>query len=47
MGIDIGGPVDTPIHAFADGSILHFGYNSAHGDYGHVIITKHEISSTD
>jgi murein DD-endopeptidase MepM/ murein hydrolase activator NlpD len=41
MGLDIGGPVDTPIYAFADGQILHYGYNSAPGDYGNVIVTKH------
>ena len=44
IGLDIGGPVDTPIQAFADGEILHFGYNGAPGDYGNVIITKHIIS---
>ena len=43
MGIDIGGPVGTPCMAFMDGEISHFGYNPAAGDYGNVIITKHEI----
>ena len=44
MGIDIGGPVGTPCMAFMDGEIAHFGYNPAAGDYGNVVITKHEIS---
>ena len=43
MGIDIGGPVGTPCMAFMQGEISHFGYNPAAGDYGNVIITKHEI----
>ena len=46
MGVDIGGPVGTPCMAFADGEISHFGYNPEPGDYGHVIITKHNISGT-
>jgi len=41
VGIDIGGPVDTPCMAFIDGEISHFGYNPEPGDYGNVIITKH------
>lgn len=43
VGIDIGGPVGTPCMAFMDGEISHFGYNPAAGDYGNVLITKHEI----
>ena len=43
MGIDIGGPVGTPCMAFADGEISHFGYNPEPGDYGNVVITKHDI----
>ena len=43
VGIDIGGPVNTPIYAFADGKILHFGYNPAKGDYGNTIVTEHEF----
>ena len=43
MGIDIGGPVGTPCMAFADGEISHFGYNPEPGDYGNVVITRHEI----
>jgi len=43
MGIDIGGPVGTPCMAFADGEVSHFGYNPEPGDYGNVVITKHDI----
>ena len=43
MGIDIGGPVGTPCMGFMDGEISHFGYNPAAGDYGNVVITKHDI----
>jgi peptidoglycan LD-endopeptidase LytH len=41
MGVDIGAPVGTPVHAFADGEIFLFGYNGAAGDYGYTVITKH------
>ena len=43
VGIDIGAPVGTPCMAFADGEVTHFGYNPEPGDYGNVIITKHEL----
>ncbi len=46
IGIDIGGPVGTPCMAFEEGEISHFGYNPADGDYGFVIITKHDIGGT-
>ena len=46
IGVDIGGPVGTPCMAFMDGEISHFGFNSAAGDYGNVVIIKHEISGT-
>src|SRR4051794_1871161 len=35
MGIDISGPVGTPIHAFHDGEIFLAACNSAPGDYGY------------
>lgn len=43
VGIDIGAPVETPVHAFWDGTIFLFGYNDLPGDYGHVIITHHVL----
>ena len=45
VGIDIGAPVGTEIHAFCDGQIFLFGYNSAQGDYGYTLITKHVLDS--
>jgi len=41
VGVDLGGPVGTAVHAFVGGRILHRGYNAADGDYGHVIVTEH------
>ncbi len=41
MGIDIGGPVGTPIHSFYEGSIFMKTYNSLQLDYGYTIITEH------
>ncbi|MCH2259207.1 MAG: peptidoglycan DD-metalloendopeptidase family protein [Candidatus Thalassarchaeum betae] len=43
MGIDIGGPMGTPCMTFMDGEISHYGYNPEPGDYGNVVITKHDI----
>ena len=44
IGIDIGGPVNTPIYAPIDGTIAYQGYNPIEFDYGHVIVSKHEHS---
>ncbi len=46
IGIDIGGPVGTPCMAFAEGEVSHFGYNPEPGDYGNVVITRHDIDGT-
>ena len=47
MGIDIGGPVGTPVRSVADGTVAFSGYNSADGDYGHTVITHHSIQGQD
>ena len=47
MGIDIGAPVGTPVHAFSDGEIFMVNYNSMPLDYGYTIITKHRLDNTD
>lgn len=41
VGIDIGAPVGTAVHAFFDGEIFLFGNNSQPGDYGFTLITRH------
>ena len=44
VGLDIGAPVQTPVHAFADGTIHSFGINPEEGSYGATIITHHAVS---
>lgn len=41
MGIDLGGPIDTPLKAFYDGTYFKLGINPDQGDYGGVIVTQH------
>ena len=43
IGVDVGGPVGTPVHAFAEGKIHSLGYNAASLDYGYVIVTEHVL----
>jgi len=40
-GLDLAGPVHTPVYAFTDGTIYKAGYNPALGDYGNVIVVEH------
>ena len=44
VGIDLAAPVGEAIHAFANGTVHRFGYNSAPGDYGYTLITQHEVN---
>mmetsp|Transcript_36803 Transcript_36803/g.115086 ORF Transcript_36803/g.115086 Transcript_36803/m.115086 type:complete len:242 (+) Transcript_36803:429-1154(+) len=44
VGIDIGAAVGTPIRSFFDGRVYKFGFNPSPGDYGHVIVTEHNIN---
>ena len=46
MGIDLGGPVNTPLKAFFDGTYYKLGINPDNGDYGGVIVTKHQLGDT-
>jgi murein DD-endopeptidase MepM/ murein hydrolase activator NlpD len=46
VGIDIGGPINTPVYAFHDGIIFDQKYLSADGDYGNVIIMEHDFNGT-
>jgi murein DD-endopeptidase MepM/ murein hydrolase activator NlpD len=41
MGIDIGAPLGTEVHAFDDGLIFMTAINPSAGDYGGTIITEH------
>tara|TARA_B100001250_G_scaffold403327_1_gene417701 strand:+ start:574 stop:1194 length:621 start_codon:yes stop_codon:yes gene_type:complete len=43
VGIDIGAPLGTEIHAFSDGVVHSVGINSEDGSYGPTIITEHLI----
>lgn len=41
LGMDLGGPVGTPVHAFSDGIVHSVGYNPQLGDYGYAIVVEH------
>jgi len=43
VGLDLGGPVGTPVYAFFEGEVFALGYNPKPGDYGHTLVTKHTI----
>lgn len=43
LGVDIWGPVDTPIYAPLAGTVHSVGFNDAYGDYGATLILQHEI----
>lgn len=43
LGIDVWGKAGTPIHAPLSGEVHSFANNAVHGDYGPVIILKHEL----
>lgn len=43
LGVDIWGPVDTPVFAPLPGSVHSLAYNGNFGDYGATLILKHEL----
>lgn len=45
VGIDLGGPIGTDVHAFENGVVHSIGYNPQLGDYGNVIVIEHTIPS--
>ena len=45
VGIDLAGPLGTPVLAFADGIVHSLGYNADRGDYGHVMVIEHTVPS--
>ncbi len=42
LGLDLGGPVGTAVHAPLAGQVVHAGHNPEDGDYGHVIVLQCE-----
>ena len=42
-GLDLGAPVNTPIHAFASGTVVEVTVNDEDGSYGPTLITKHSL----
>lgn len=44
VGLDLGGPAGTPVHAFADGVVYDLGVNAEDGSYGPTLITEHHLS---
>lgn len=46
VGIDLGGPAGTEVRAFADGVVFAAGRNPEPGDYGHVVVTEHDLGGT-
>jgi murein DD-endopeptidase MepM/ murein hydrolase activator NlpD len=47
MGIDLDGPVGTPVFAFYEGVVHAVGKNEALGDYGNVIVIEHRLPDND
>ena len=47
VGIDLGGPAHTAVHAFWDGHVIEAGINPAKGDYGPVIVTEHLLQEAN
>ncbi len=43
VGLDLGAPVDTPVHAFAAGTVVEITVNGEDGSYGPTLITKHSL----
>ena len=43
IGLDLGGPAGTPVHAFADGWIHAVGIEEDAGGYGPTIVTRHDL----
>jgi len=46
MGVDIGGPEGTPVHAFDRGHIFALADNKAEGDYGPTVVTEHVVNGS-
>lgn len=42
LGVDLGAPAGVAVHAPAPGVVAYAGFNPADGDYGHVVVTRHD-----
>ena len=47
VGIDLGGPPHTAVHAFWQGEVIFAGVNPAKGDYGPTIVTMHQLPGNE
>ena len=43
VGLDLGAPVHTPVHAFDAGEVAMIAVNDEDGSYGPTLITKHTL----
>jgi murein DD-endopeptidase MepM/ murein hydrolase activator NlpD len=43
VGVDLGGPAGTAVHAFSAGVVRYAGVNPADGDYGPTLVTEHTL----
>lgn len=43
LGVDIWGPVGTPVYAPLEGTVHSFAFNDAFGDYGATLILQHDV----
>ncbi|HJM55444.1 MAG TPA: peptidoglycan DD-metalloendopeptidase family protein [Poseidonia sp.] len=44
VGLDLGGPAGTPVHAFDEGTVYDVGINEEDGSYGPTLITQHHVT---
>jgi len=44
IGLDLGGPEGTTVHAFAEGHVHAVGYEEDAGGYGATVVTVHDLS---
>lgn len=47
LGIDLGGPVGSPVFAPLDGTVHAAGYNGAPGDYGCTLVLQHRYQGEE
>ncbi|RYZ48229.1 MAG: peptidase M23, partial [Proteobacteria bacterium] len=47
IGIDLGGPAGTRVHAFYEGEIYDFRDHGKAGDYGPTLITRHLLNGVE